>query len=138
MHHFHLKPPYQKPILRQIQWWVQNGPITSNGVSPVTTLYFWKFCFRLRTCYKELIWCTNDPNAHIRNFYKCWGFIWRCFFPLSIVNGSFAELTNWCDSFSKNILNFGELRVGYISLLTWNFTDIKIRLQRTKFSWHFW
>ena len=32
---------------------------------------FLKFCFSLRTSYKELIWCNN--------------FIWRCFFPMSIL-----------------------------------------------------
>ena len=26
---------------------------------------FWKFCFSLRTSYKQLIWCTNKPNVHI-------------------------------------------------------------------------
>ena len=36
-HHFHTKLLYQKPMLRQIEWWVQNGPITKNGVLPVTT-----------------------------------------------------------------------------------------------------
>ena len=41
----------------------------------VTILFFWKFCFSLRTSYKELIRCTNDPNAHIRTFCKCWSFI---------------------------------------------------------------
>ena len=49
---------------------------------------FWKFCFSLRTFYKELIWCTNDPNAHIRTFWERWSFIWRCFFPVSILNTS--------------------------------------------------
>ena len=73
-------------MLRQIEWWLQNGPITKNGVLPVTTSFFWKFCFSLRTSYKELIWCTNDPNAHIRTFCKRWSFIWRYFFPVSIVN----------------------------------------------------
>ena len=51
---------------------------------------FWKFCFNFDfvfgTSYKELIWCTNDPNAQIRTFCKCWSFIWQCFFPLSILN----------------------------------------------------
>ena len=47
--------------------------------------FFWKFCFSLKTFYKELIWCTNDPNAHIRYFCKRWSFIWRCFFPVSIL-----------------------------------------------------
>ena len=66
--------------------WVQNRPTTKNGVLPVTTLFFWKFCFSLRTFYKELIWCTNNPNAQIRTFCKCWSFIWRCFFPVIIFN----------------------------------------------------
>ena len=83
-HHFYTKLPYQKSMLRQIEWWVQNRPITKNGVLPVTT-FFWIFCFNLRTLYKELIWCTNDPNAHIRTFYRCSSFIWRCFFPVSIL-----------------------------------------------------
>ena len=55
------------PMLRPIEWWEQNGPITKNGVLLVTA-FFWKFCFNLRTSYKELIWCTNDPNAHAPTF----------------------------------------------------------------------
>ena len=43
-------------MFKQIEWWIQNGPITKNGVLPVTTLFFRKFCFSLRTSYKELIW----------------------------------------------------------------------------------
>ena len=55
MQHFHTKQPYQKPLLRQMEWRVQNGPIRKNGVLPVTTLVFQKFYFSLRTSYKELI-----------------------------------------------------------------------------------
>ena len=34
----------QKAMLRQIEWRLQNGPITKGGVLPVTTLFFfWKF-----------------------------------------------------------------------------------------------
>ena len=43
------------PMLKQIEWGVQNGPITKIGVLPVTTLLFRKFCFSLRTSHKELI-----------------------------------------------------------------------------------
>ena len=42
-------------MLRQIEWGVQNGPITKNGVLPVATFFFRKFCFSLRTSHKELI-----------------------------------------------------------------------------------
>ena len=44
---------------------------------------FWKFCFILRTFYKELIWCTNYPNVHVK--LSLWNFIWGCFFPMSIL-----------------------------------------------------
>ena len=30
-------------MLRQIQWQLQNGPITKSGVLPVTTYFFGKF-----------------------------------------------------------------------------------------------
>ena len=65
-HHFHIKLPLQKPMLKQTEWWQQNWPITKNRVLPVTNLFFWKFCFSLRTSYKELIWCTKC--AHVRTF----------------------------------------------------------------------
>ena len=35
---FHTKLPFQKPMLRQIEWGVQNWPITKEGVLPVATL----------------------------------------------------------------------------------------------------
>ena len=83
-HHFYTKLPYQKPKLRQTEWWIVNEPIKKNGVLPVTPLFFWKVCFSLRTS-KELNWCTNNPNAHILTFCKRWGFIWRYSFPVSIL-----------------------------------------------------
>ena len=47
-HHFRTKLPYLQPMLRQIQWWPQNGPITKNGVFPVTTLSFLESCFSFK------------------------------------------------------------------------------------------
>ena len=32
-----------------------------------------------------MIWCTNRPNVHIHTFWKCWNFIWGCFFPVNII-----------------------------------------------------
>ena len=72
-------------MLRQIEWGVQNWPITKNRVLPVTTFLFWKFCFSLGTSYIELIWCTNHPNVHIHTFLKRWSFTLGCFFPVSIL-----------------------------------------------------
>ena len=58
--HFLTKLPRQKkPMSRKIERGVQNGPVIKSGVLPVTILFFWRFCFSLRTTYKELIWCTN-------------------------------------------------------------------------------
>ena len=43
MHHFHTKLPCQEPKLRQIEWGVQNGLATKNGVLSVTTSFFENF-----------------------------------------------------------------------------------------------
>ena len=56
-----------------------------DGVLPATILFFWKFCFSLTASYKKLSWCTNNPNADIGTFCKRWSFIWRYFFPVSIL-----------------------------------------------------
>ena len=69
----------------RIEWEVQYWFVTKDGVLPVTTLFFWKFYFRMRTSSKKLIRCTNYPNVHIYTFCKRWSFIWRCFFPASIL-----------------------------------------------------
>ena len=76
--HLHTKLPCQWPMLRQIKWRVQNGPITKTGVLRVTNT-FWKFCFSLRTTYKKLIWCTNYPNVRFHTFRKYWSFIFFIF-----------------------------------------------------------
>ena len=68
-------------MLRKIKWWLQNRPITKNGVLPVTTLFFWKFCFTLRTFYTELPKCPN--------LYFLQGLEFQLtvpFFPVSILN----------------------------------------------------
>ena len=73
------------PMLRQIGWWLQNGPITKSGLLPVTTSFFGKICSSSRTSWKELIWFTNDSNITIRSFRQRWSLILGCFFPLSIL-----------------------------------------------------
>ena len=40
-------------MLRQIEWRVQNGPITKSGVLPVTTFVFGKFVQVLETLKKS-------------------------------------------------------------------------------------
>ena len=68
MQHFHGKLSCQKSMFKQIEWEVQNGPMTKNIV-------FSKLYFSLGTSHKELIRCTNYPNFHIHTFWKGWGFI---------------------------------------------------------------
>ena len=65
---------------------VQNGPTVKNGVLPLTTLYFRKFKFSIRTSYKYLLSCINYSNSHIYNFLKCLSFIWGCVFRYRILN----------------------------------------------------
>ena len=76
---FPRKTACQMPMLRQMEWGVQNRPIAKNGVLPITTLYFWKICFNMRTSYKELIWCINYSIVRIHTFLKRLKFIWVCF-----------------------------------------------------------
>ena len=51
MHSFHTKRSCPKPMLRQIEWRVQDGPVTNNGVLAIATLVLRKYCFSLRTSY---------------------------------------------------------------------------------------
>ena len=83
LHHFHTKLPCQELTLTQIEWGVQNAPITKNGVLSITTLFLRIFCFSLRTPYKELILCANSLNVNIHIFRRRWSFIGGCFFPVS-------------------------------------------------------
>ena len=61
---------------------------TNRMVSPKWTYHkersnyfiFFKILFQFKNSYKELIWCTNDPNIHNHTFCKRWSFIWQ-FFP---------------------------------------------------------
>ena len=50
MHHFHTKLPYQKPMLRPIEWWVQNGPTPKSFASNYSI--FFKILFQC----KNLLW----------------------------------------------------------------------------------
>ena len=62
-------------MLKQIEWGVQDGPMTKHRVLPLTTLVFRKKIFSLRTSHKELIWCVRHPDIHIHTFRKRWNFV---------------------------------------------------------------
>ena len=38
--HIHTKLFCQKPVLRQIEWGMENGPITKTRLLPLTTSFF--------------------------------------------------------------------------------------------------
>ena len=98
-----------------------NETITKNAVFPVTTLFFWKFCFSLSTSYKRLISCANNPNAHIHTFYKHWSLIWRCFFPVSILK----RIVKWTEPCKCVIL--------LVSKIVWH-----MRINPSLKEWGFW
>ena len=130
-HHFHTKLSCQKPMLRQIEWGVQNGPTTKNGVLPVTALFFWKFYFSLRTFFKVFILCPNYTNVHIHTFHKRWSFIWGCVFPVSILKVSLLLLCIILSAFMVLSFNmiFTELQ-KHVLLLTIFFYSIISKVQK--------
>ena len=50
--HFLTNLPYQKPMLRQIEWGVQNGSIKKHGLLPLTTSSFGNFSLSISISYK--------------------------------------------------------------------------------------
>ena len=75
--------------VRQIEYGVQNEPITKNGVLPITDSFFFFLLFFVLFCflkilfqfksYSELIWYTNYLNVLIHAFCKRWSFFWDDF-----------------------------------------------------------
>ena len=68
-------------------------------------LRFFFFFFILRTSWKELIWRTNDPNAHISAFCERWSFIWRFFFPVSILNSDQIKILKETTQTTGTVVN---------------------------------
>ena len=58
-------------MLREIEWRLQNRPNTKNGVLPVTTLFFRKFGFSLRTSYERVDLLYRQPKCP--GYSKCAG-----------------------------------------------------------------
>ena len=106
--------PCQKPMLRQVEWGVQNGPFQ---VLPVAIAR--KFCFSIRASYKKLMWYTNHPNAHNYTFCKRWSFIWECFF-LECIFLVFLSLSSDFLETSKKVLNLIILFLAF--QIAWRYT----------------
>ena len=144
-HHFHSKLLCQKPMLRQIEWLLQNGPITKSGVLPVTTSFFWKIFSSCRTSWKELIWCSNHPNVHIHIFRKRWSLILRCYFPVSILNPFHATDLFWYPLKTWENQWFSDVSRGYqkrsaawngLNSSQWRICITVKREQRKVFTWN--
>ena len=72
----------QKPMLRQIAWGVQNGPITKNGVLPVTKYFpFSKILFQFRNLIYRVDLMYQPPKCPYSYFSKVLEFYFRVFFP---------------------------------------------------------
>ena len=64
---FPYKTAMSEAHVKKIEWWVQNGLITKNGVLQVTAAFFWKFCFSFFCFIKSLFEVKNDPNEQRLN-----------------------------------------------------------------------
>ena len=95
---FTQKLPCQKPQLRQIEWGVVQSGRPKKMEFCQWLLFFWKFCFRARISYKELIWCNNYPNINIHTFCKHCSFIWGCFVHVSVfATNVFPFASKWAN-----------------------------------------
>ena len=79
-HHFHTKLICQNPMLRQIEWRLQNGPITKSGVLSVNTLFFWKF-FPVLEPLKKSCLKYQQPKCPYSYFSLALEFKFRVLFP---------------------------------------------------------
>ena len=73
-------------MLRQMEWGVQNGPITKNGVLPVTKYFaFLKILFQFRNLAYRVDLMYQPSKCPYSYFSKVLEFYFRVFFPVSIL-----------------------------------------------------
>ena len=72
------------PMLRLMEWGVQNGPI-KKWLFVNIYLFFGKFNFIIKTSNRQLIQGTNYLNIHIHIFLKRLSFTLGCVFALNIL-----------------------------------------------------
>ena len=82
---FHTKLSCQKPVSRQVEWGVQNGPITKNGVLTLTIWFFWKFNFGIKTSYHTWFKVLTTQMFEFMFLLSVMSFILGCFFNVSIL-----------------------------------------------------
>ena len=71
-----------------MEWGVQNGPFTKNGVLPVINLFFLKILFQFKNLLYRVDLLHQQPRCSYLSFCKRRSFIWRSFFPVSILKQS--------------------------------------------------
>ena len=85
---------------------------------PSNYLIFLKICFSWRTSYEELIWCTNDPNAHIFVLFVSAGVLIDDAFSMWVSLTIFANssiLDVYLGSERASGLGVGEVRKNYFA-----------------------
>ena len=97
MQYFYKKLLFQKPMLRQIEFGVRDGPITKNGILPAITLFCRTFCFSFS--FQSWFHVPTTQTSRSIFFGKYWSFIWGCFFLVSILKHVNGRVVFWDDSF---------------------------------------
>ena len=101
-HNFHPKLLFQKPMLRQIEWRLQNGPITKGGVLPVTLYFiFLENFFQFYNILNRVSFMYQWPKCPYSYFSQALEFNFGCFFPVSILK----YVRNWNDYNLKYVKN---------------------------------
>ena len=105
-HHFHTKLPHQKPMLRQIEWWLQNGPN-----------FEW-------ICQKEQSFASNY-FIFLKILFQFKNFLYRFFFIILTSIDLFYFL--WRALFNRKTLFNSSIIVGEIDFSSfssaWEFFD---------------
>ena len=84
-HHFHSKLLCQRPMLRQIEWRLQNGPTTKSGVLPVTTLFLLQNLLQFQNLSNRVNLMYQRPKCPYLYFSQALEFNFRVLFPVSIL-----------------------------------------------------
>ena len=116
--------------LTKNKWWSQRTEFCRQLLD-----FFWKFCFSLRTPYKGLICCTDNPDAYICTFCKRWSFIWQCFSPVSILNYRNRTILSYLVRRSILFLTrYDRQKIVFLNILTLRQIDVieKVRLNTQK------
>ena len=132
-HHFYTKLRCQKPMLRQIEWAVQNRPIAKNGVFPVTTFFFEnviKSWFNVPTTRMFIFIHFTSPKASFDSVFSLRVFLKETFtLKQSEVTFFLSSTITILFSFSPDHLEMGAVIGRKLNYLT-NIDERFIKLHR--------